>query len=251
MRRLTRVIGVLSAFLTLALLVQAGENEAATVIDKAIKAHFPKGMDAKKTALRTKNKGTLHVMGLDLEFVQQVSVAPPGKFKEVMDITVLGKKVSVTSVYDGKNAWIRADDKDVPVTDDILNAFKEASYSMGMMRGVFVKDKDVKYSLIGEADVKGKKAIGVTVSSKDKKDVSIYFDKQTHLITKIEMRTRDIQSGQEVMEERFVTEYQTVDGQKVAKKVEVLRDGKALLEAEVIETQMFEKLDDSEFAKPK
>jgi len=37
----------------------------------------------------------------------------------------------------------------------------------------------------------------------------------------------------------------------VAKKVDVQRDGKAILEAEVTEVQILEKLGDAEFAQPK
>ena len=58
-------------------------------------------------------------------------------------------------------------------------------------------------------------------------------------------------SGQEITEERFITEYQELNGQKVAKKVELQRDGKAFIELEILEVQMLEKLDDSEFARPK
>ena len=39
-------------------------------------------------------------------------------------------------------------------------------------------------------------------------------------------------------------------GRKVAKRVEVLRDGKAFLETEVVDAQFLEKVGDSEFAKP-
>ena len=101
------------------------------------------------------------------------------------------------------------------------------------------------------AKVKDKTALGLNLSREGKKDIALFIDKKTHLICKIEMRTRDLMSGQEVTEERFITEYQELAGNKVAKKVEVLRDGKALLEAEVLEVQAFEKFDDSEFAQPK
>ncbi len=65
------------------------------------------------------------------------------------------------------------------------------------------------------------------------------------------MRKRDLMNGQEVTEERYITEYQDVGGRKVAKKVEVLRDGKQFLEAEVQEVEILPKIDDSEFAQPK
>lgn len=250
MRRLislSTLVGLMVAFVLPAF---AGEEDAQALIKKAIKAHFPKGLDEKKPAQRIKNKGTLHVMGLDLEFNQEVSIYK-GKFKEVMEMTVKGKTITVVSVFDGKNAWIRAGDQDVPINDDIVNAFKEASESMGLMHGAFLVNKSIKYSLTGEVKVKDKTALGLNLSREGKKDIALFIDKKTHLICKIEMRTRDLMSGQEVTEERYITEYQELAGNKVAKKVEVLRDGKALLEAEVLEVQAFEKFEDAEFARPK
>ena len=246
MRRTGQVLAVLGLLFMLTLIGRAGETDATAVISRAIKAHFPKGVDTKNKGVRTKAKGTLHVMGLDLPFTQEVAVQK-NKFREVMELDALGKKVVVTSVFNGDKAWIRAGDKDVEVTDDILNEFKDAAYIIGMMQGIFVKDQAVKFSLIGDAKVKGKDALGVTVSRKDKKDISVYFDKTTGLMAKVEMRKRDLMSGQEVLEERFILEYQDKNGNKSAKKVEVLRDGKALLEADVLEVQAVEKIDDSEF----
>jgi hypothetical protein len=238
-------------FLGLSATARAADDDAVTIVDKAIKAHFPKGLDTKNKGLRTKAKGTLHINGVDLEFTQEVAVQMPSKFKEVMQLTVMNNPVTLTSVYNGKEAWIRSANQDVKVTDEILNEFKEAAYAMNIMQGVFLKDKSVKFSLIGESKLKGKPVIGVTVSRKDYKDINLFFDKETGLIAKTEMRKRDLMTMQEVTEERIITEYQEVDGRKVAKKVEVLRDGKALLESEILELKILETVDDSEFVQPK
>jgi hypothetical protein len=238
-------------FVVFALTGRAAEDPTAAIIDKAVKAHFPKGVDTKNKGMRVKSKGTLHIMGLDLEFTQEITIQMPNQFKEVMELTVMNKNVKVTSVYNGQKAWIRADDKDVEVTKEILDEFKEAAHGMALMQGVFVKDKAVKFSLVGEVKVKGKPAVGVTVSRKGNKDINLFFDKKTGLIVKAELRRRDIMAGQEVTEERFITEYQDVTDRKVAKKVEVVRDGKLFLEVEVTEVDILEKVDASEFAQPK
>jgi hypothetical protein len=251
MRRMAQIVLALSLPCVLALTGWAGEDDAAAIINKAIKAHFPKGVDTKNTGSRTKSKGTLHVMGLDLEYTQEVSVQAPDKFKEAMELTVMNNKVVVTTVFNGKEGWIRAGDKDVPVSDEILDELKDAAYSISLMQGLFTKDKTVKFAVVGDTKVKDKPAVGIRVSREGKKDINLYFDKATHLVTKVEMRKRDLMSGQEVTEERFITEYQDMADRKVAKKVEVLRDGKALIEAEIIDVQILPKLDDSEFAKPK
>ncbi len=251
MRRTAQILTTVTLLFALALVSQAGEGEAAAIIDKAIKAHFPKGADAKNLGVRTKSKGTLHILGMDLPYTQEVAVQMPNKFKEVMELTVMNMNVTVTTVFNGKEGWIRAGDKDVPVTDEILDELKDAAYSMRLIQGLFLKDKAVKLSVVGEVQVKGKPAMGVTVSREGKKDINLFFDKTTGLLSKLEMRKRDLMSGQEVTEERFVTEYQEAAGRKVAKKVEVLRDGKQLAEAEVTEVQILERIDDTEFAQPK
>jgi len=250
MRRMGQVLAVIALLFTLTLVGRAGEAEATAVINKAIKAHFPKGVDTKNQGVRTKTKGTLQVMGLKLDFTQEVAMQK-SMFKDVMELDVMGKKIIFTSVFDGKQAWIRADDKDVKVTDEILTEFKDAAYFIGMMQGMFLKDKTVKFSLIGEAKVRDKDTIGVTVSREGKKDISIYFDKKTHLMAKVEARKRDPMSGQEFQEERYILEYQEINGNKSAKKVEVLRDGKAFLDVEVLDVQTVEKIDAGEFVQPK
>jgi len=119
MRRMVPTVLALSLACLLALTGWAGEDSAAAIIDKAIKAHFPKGVDGKNGGLRTKSKGTLHIMGLDLEYTQEVSVQSPDKFKEAMELTIMNNKVVVTTVFNGKEGWIRASDKDVPVTAEV------------------------------------------------------------------------------------------------------------------------------------
>jgi hypothetical protein len=251
MRRLPRLLLALSLPCVLALTGWAGQGEPAAIIDKAIAAHFPQGMDKKNRGVRTKSKGTLHVMGLDLEYTSESAVQAPDKFKEVMQLNVMNNNITITSVYNGKDGWIRQGNNNIPVNGDILDEFKEAAYSIGLMQGIFLKDKSVKLSLVGEVQVKGKPALGVTVSREGKKDINLFFDKTTHLMTKMEMRKRDLMAGQEVTEERYILEYQEASGRKVAKRIEIQRDGKPFLQADVLDVQIVEKLDDGEFAQPK
>ena len=70
-----------------------------------------------------------------------------------------------------------------------------------------VKDKGYELSLIGESKVEDKPAVGVLVKSKDHNDVSLFFDKETGLLAKLEHRTTDPTSGKEVTEERIIVSY--------------------------------------------
>jgi outer membrane lipoprotein-sorting protein len=249
MRATAKMLIAFGLILALTLVGQAGEG-AVAIIDKAIVAHGLKGKQDTSTGYRGKTKGTLHTAGLDIEFTQEVTVQVPDKFKEAMEMSVMGKNVNVTSVFNGKEGWIKVGDMDIKVENELLAEFKEAAYAMSLGQGLLLKDKAIKLGLLGEVMVKGKPALGIRVSKEGQRELSFFFDKETGLIAKVERRTRDFMSGQELTEERIITEYQTVAGRKIAKKVEVLRDGKNFLEAEVIEASFVEKLGDGEFAKP-
>jgi hypothetical protein len=239
-----------SVLLGLALISRAGTDaEAEAIINKAIKAHLGKNKQEASVGYRGKNKGKLHILGMEFEFTQEITLEVPKRFKEVMEMTIMGQQITTTAIFDGKNAWLKVNDKDVKVDKDLQAEFKEVANLMGISQGIFVKDKSLKLSLLGEVQVNGKPALGVKVT-KNNKDVNFYFDKATGLTAKVERRTKDFNTKQEVTEERIITEYQKVSGRQTPKKIVVNRDGKKFLEAEVLETQFLDRIDDGEFAKP-
>ena len=81
-------------------------------------------------------------------------------------------------------------------------------------------------------------------------DSSLYFDKDTGLLAKTERRAVDPMSGQEVNEERIVTEYQKLEGMQSPKRILVNRDGKKFMEAEIVEVKFLDKVDPQTFGKP-
>lgn len=253
MRRNMLALVALGGLVALATSSRAGE-EAATILDKAAKAHLGKSKAKESKGYRGKNKGTLHVQGLELEFTQEITMLTAGKFKEIMELSVMGQEVKTATVFNGKEGWIKVsaggNNMDIPVKDEILEEFKETAYMMVLGQFSGLKDKGMKFSIVGEAQVNGKPAIGVKISKEGKKDLDFYFDKKTHLLAKSERRARDFQSGQEVTEERIVTEYREVDGRMMPKRVTVNRDGKKLMDVEVLEARSLDSIDDSEFVRP-
>ncbi len=250
MRRIGQSLAVLGLCFTLAAVARAADDEATAIIDKAIKAHGVKPTEGKMVAYRGKHKGTLHINGKDLEFTQTVAVQGPDKFKEQMEFSVDGRAVTVSTIFDGKQGWLKANDKEIKVENELLAEFKESAYAMSLSQAMLLKQKGLTYSLLGESKVQGKSVVGVTVSMKGKKDINFYFDKKSGLLVKVERRARDISTGEEVTEERVIKEYQDLKGRKIAKKVEVLRDGKKFIEVEVLESELPDKIEASEFTKP-
>src|SRR5262245_56234914 len=125
---------VIAAFAAIVLVGQVAQgqavDEARAVIEKAIKAHQIKEKEGKTTAYQGKNKGTLFVMGLEIEFTQEVAIQHPNKFKETMQMEVMGNKVNVVTVFNGKQGWIKANDTEIKVEKEILEEFENIAYSM-------------------------------------------------------------------------------------------------------------------------
>ncbi len=240
----------LTAALIGALVLAAGaraDDDPKAVIARAIKAHGGEEAKAKFKAGQTKAKGKIEVAG-GLDFTQESSFMLPDKFKESLDLQVMGQPVHVVTVYDGKDLHIEANGKAVPVEDKIKDMVKGTLYAMrvGQLTPL-LKGKDFELSALGEVKVDSKPAVGVLVKSKGQKDVSLFFNKETGLLAKVEHRTLDPMSGNEITEERIITEYTKGDHGPTPKKVTINHDGSKYMEVEILETKQLEKIDDSEF----
>jgi len=224
------------------------EDDAAAVIAKAIKAHRGKAKEKGLKASEIKSKGKLELMG-GLEFTQTVKVQYPNKFKEVMELQINNQAYTQTVVFNGKEGWLNVNGMDIKI-DKLQEALKEGAYMIQVGQLTALKGKGFELSLVGEDKVNDRAVVGVRVAKKGHKDINLYFDKKTWLLAKIEHRTYDFTTQQEVKEERIINEYKDVDGRPMPKKVEVKRDDKKLLEAEITDITFVDKFDDSEFAKP-
>ena len=231
--------------------VRAADDDAKAILTKAIKAHGGEEYLTKNKAARMQNKGKLTIPGVgETDFTQDLAYMLPDKLKDTLELTIGGRKISIVTVMNGDKLSIEAAGKAVDITDDIKKALKDAQHMMTVGRMVpLLKDKSYELSIFGEAKVEDKPAIGILVASKGKKDITLFFDKKTNLLAKIEHRTVEAGTGNEIGEERIILEYKIKDGIPFPKKVLVKHDGKTFLEAEMVESTMLEAIDEAEFKK--
>ena len=244
------MVPLLAAVLLSSPALRATDDEPKAIIEKAIKAHGGADKIEKFKGLRAKSKGklTLPVVG-ETEFTQEVAMMQPDKLRESLDLSINGKNVSIVTLVNGSDVSIEANGMAVPITDAIKDVMKDVQYMMGVGRLVnTIKDKSYEFSALGEVKVEDKPAIGVRVSSKGHKDINLFFDKKTGLLAKLEHRSKDLNTGDEFTEERYILEYVKDDeGMQRPKRVLVKRDGKNYLEADIIESKFLESIDDAEF----
>jgi hypothetical protein len=226
------------------------QGEVTAIIEKAVKAHGGAEKLDKVKCLQTKGKGKLELRD-GIEMTQDKIVKFPNKFKEVLELEVGGQNMKIVTVFDGTKAAITRNGEAVDINDMLMEEFKEAAHGQQVGRLTnLLKDKSLQLTLLGESKAEDRPVVGVKVASKGHRDISLYFDKESGLLAKVQTRRNDPQSMQEVDEERFIKEYQDFDGQKVAKKILVNRDGKKYLELDITEVKHLDDVPDNTFQQP-
>ncbi len=112
--------------------------------------------------------------------------------------------------------------------------------------------KEYTFSAVGEAKVKDVDAVGVRVSKKGMRDVTLWIDKKTHQLVKTEFRGKEPPyfQGAEINMERYASGYKKVAGLLMPARIEMHYDGKKAIDLEVVEIRTHERLDETLFAKP-
>lgn len=242
-----------ASVIVLGLVASASADDVKPILEKAINAHGGAEALAKYKAGHSKHKGKLTLPGVgEIDFTQEIAFMLPDKFKETLEFEIMNKKITVVTMANGDKISIEANGMAIDVTDAIKKALADARYMMRSARlATLVKDKGYEFSSLGEVKVEGKPAVGILVKSKGQKDISLFFNKETGLLAKLEHRTIEGMTGQEITEERIVLEYGKKSEQGIAmpKKILIKHDGKTFMEAEVIEAKLLEQLDDGEFKK--
>jgi hypothetical protein len=245
--------GLAAVGLALAVVAPAGADDAAdarALVEKAVKAHGGQDKLEKFAAATVAFKGKVHVMGQAVDVAGEVLTQGDDRLKVDLQVEVDGQKFRVVNVLAGDKGWMRLGDDTKEMDKDQLAEGREQAYAGWVATLAPLADKGFTLATVGEMKVDGKPTLGVKVSRKDRRDVDLYFDKETGLLAKSETRVKDEGSGQEVTEETFYAGYKEVQGTKHAMAFVVKRDGKPFLEGEATEVTLAEKLDATAFAKP-
>ena len=226
------------------------QNEARSVIDKAIKASGGAERLAKIKATRSKFKGSGEFQGVTATVTGESLVQFPGQMKFDVTAEVQGQTVPVIFVLNGGKAWLHVLGQTMELKDEELEDAKEGLHAEQVQALLpLLEDKAFTLTPLGEIKIDGRDAVGVTVACKGHKDVNLYFDKATGLLAKSERRTLNDEQ-QEVTEATFFSDYKEIDGVKVPMKLLVQHDGKKYIELEVTEYRFVDRIDDAEFARP-
>src|SRR5437660_1393329 len=252
MRRLLVPVVAVGVLLALDRHVQAQDQEVRAVIEKAITASGGEAALAKTNLARAKAKGAVSIGGMELPFTMEAWTNVPTQSRMEINFDIGGMKIKAVEVYDNGKGW-SAQNNDVKDADkETLDESKLSLYSSRLTSLTpLLTDKSLQIASIGEEKVNGKPAFGIKVSSKDQKDVKIYFDKETGLVTKVTRPGVDPINKTAVRQDEYYSNYKAVEGAQVPMKLQIDLDGNRFITAEFSEITFVKSFPEGTFSKPK
>jgi hypothetical protein len=241
------------ASLSIQLLLGTGhaqtQGDAKAIVEKAIKAQ---GGEAKVAKLRVmkikvKGKGSFPEIG-ETDFVIEDSWQMPTQYKSVMRLKAKGQDFELVQAVNGERCWASMNGMVQALRNKEIAEFKEQMYAEDLERLRFLGDKRLTMSLVKENRFAGKPAVGVKITSKGHREVTLYFDEANGLL--VGRKHVILEAGKEIVQEVSHGDFKDHDGLKHYTKIIVKRAGKKFVDGEVVEIKFFEKLDEKEFAQP-
>ncbi len=206
----------LSFFLIAILITAPGRawtaEDPQAIIAKAVKAMGGEAAIAQTKATQSKIKGVLHDGGEGTPYTGEIFAELPTRFKLAFQLEVGGTPLNVTEVLAGTNAWTR-DPEFNPADAETLLDMQQSAYVDYVSSMVPLLKPGPKYvlSLLKETTVQDQAAVGVKIASEGKPDISLYFDKSSGLLIKVEHRRRDPRLKKDVFREEYFSDYREVN----------------------------------------
>jgi hypothetical protein len=232
---------------------QAGEEavNARAIIARAIEAQGGETNLAKQRSVRMKgtyrrfDDNTQETALVSWEQITQL----PDRLKSIQRVEMDGQKVSMTVVFKGDQGWSIMNGQIQDIDKQMIASTKEDLYADEVSTLLPLKRKEYHLSVLAEAMVNGRPAVGVKVSAKGHQDVRLFFDKESGLLVKRVRRVADGTGGRGTQEE-FFSEYKETDRVKLPRKLVTFWKGKKVAEGNITEVQFLQKIEDTEFDKP-
>ena len=244
------------AWLLLVGAVGADDGAAArAVIDEAIRAHGGEAALAKWPVVMVKSEGIFH--GYENTpvyfFTNETTTHGAEQFRAVLDGKLNEQKFRVVNVLDGKRGWIKpagASEQDVRAcTPAQLRELQEGAYATWVTTLLPLKEKGFTLELTGEEKVHDWPAVGVRVSSRGHRDVTLFFDKESRLLVKTETRAT-AGTGVEGKVETILRLHKEFHGVQRPTMWMVNHNGRGLFSHWVTDYRVAEKTDAGAFTKP-
>jgi hypothetical protein len=226
--------------------------EARAILDRALQAMGGIAKVEKLQGITWKGKGTIEAEGKKAEVSGEVSAQGDEHFRLSLQIEADGRSVDAVLVVTPKNAWARAENRKTEEAPKEFHAIALTDLRVLRLGGWLAPLRDNAYQLspLGELKINDRAAVGIKAAHKDRPDLDIFFDKETKLPIRCEVRLKEPTAPQEVLYAFYFADWKEAKGVKHYTRLTIHREDKKLFEIELSEIKPEEKLDEGVFAKP-
>jgi len=230
--------------------VRADDKDANAILDKAIKAVGGEEKLKKAEAITWKSKGTISFGGNETEIKGTVTSQGLDRHRREVEGEFGGEPRKFVVVLSGDKGWRKFGDDPMEMDADGLANEKRSVYlEIVATTLVPLKGNGFKLEAAAEEKVGDKPAAAIKVTGPDKKDFTIYFDKESGLPVKLVAKVIGFQ-GEEYTQDTTYKDYKDFDGIKKATKVESKRDGEDFIKSEITEFKVLDKVEPKTFNQP-
>ena len=227
----------------------AAQDDAKEIIRKAIAAHGGADKLDKFKASRSSGKGTISIMGMDLEFTADTVSQLPDKQKTTVKLEIMGNAATIVQLVNGDKLSLTVNGMAAPIQDAQKDGLKQAlALQKVMLLTPLLSDNSYEIKAIPGVKVGDKETVGVEVKGKDLKDCKLYFDKATNLIARVDHKGPDPTGINEVTQQVVLSDYKDVQGVKKPMKTVMTHDNQKFMEQTVTKMELSEKIDEKEFS---
>lgn len=222
------------------------QAEARKIIDRAIQAVGGAASLAKCKAMTWKGRIADRSQEVPLNYAVECAYQAPARFRMAAELQGV-----FTLVVDGNQGWLASGGITRPMAREELAAHHDELFALGLARLLLVKSTGQRVSLAGDDPAGDRSAVGVKITRAGRRDVVLYFDKESGLPAKLTRRIKVFeQGGKEALHETYLADYKDISGVKFACKLTDKRDGRIFRETEISDLKVFDNLDVSLFGKP-
>ncbi len=229
--------------------VVRADDDAVKTVTAGIKAHGGEEALKKNKAGEYQMKGSLNVLGAELEYIGSLAYQLPDQFKMTLETSLMGQKLLISQVGNGDKFKTTLNGEAQKLDDKTKDEIRQGAASQDISMLYPLLDKE-KYTIKAGKDAKiaDVDCSAVVVDGKKTKTLTLYFDKKTGRLHATNRKALAPGSGEEVEEETVMAEYKEVDGVQIPMKLTVKHDGKAFMTTKFTEAKLSAKLDPKVFA---
>jgi hypothetical protein len=241
----------------LALVVLAGlapavvaQESARAVIERAITAHGGREKLSRVRADRVRLRGVLHVGTARVAFTNEVTVQLPRYYRSVVEVRIESRTQTIIHVLTGDEASITIDGQPQTISASHRSQLRQTLELEGAMRLVpLLTDPAYRLTHLGTFQLQARDVVGIRVQGKGQRDLKLYFDREKALLVKAE-HLLDGPGGKDVRQEVYYSDYREAGGYLRPGRMAAYRDGKKVMEAELIDAVRLENVIPGTFQHP-